>query len=81
MPSYSRRDFIVNASTGAALAALSTDLLAAETPATTPTSPAPATDPIQKASITPAFTSVHEPKPLPFNPGKLDGISEKLISA
>jgi Fe-Mn family superoxide dismutase len=81
MPSYSRRDFIVNASTGAALAALSTDLLAAETPATTPTSPAPATDPIQKASITPAFTSVHEPKPLPFNPGKLDGISEKLINS
>jgi len=29
--------------------------------------------------LTSSFTTVHEPKPLPFNPAKLDGISEKLI--
>jgi superoxide dismutase, Fe-Mn family len=27
----------------------------------------------------PAFTTIHEAKPLPFEPSKLDGLSEKLI--
>jgi superoxide dismutase len=30
-------------------------------------------------SILAAFTSLHERKPLPFDPTKLDGLSEKLI--
>ena len=71
MPPYTRRDFIATASAGAALAAFATDTLAADTP---PESPV-------KASITPAFTTIHEPKPLPFNPAKLDGLSEKLINS
>ena len=71
MPPYTRRNFLVNASAGAALATFATDLLAAE--------PIPETPVI--ASIIPAFTTLHEPKPLPFNPAKLDGLSEKLISS
>jgi len=31
--------------------------------------------------LTSAFTTLHEPKPLPFSPAKLDGLSEKLISS
>ncbi len=86
MSSYSRRDFITNASVSvAALAALSKDALAAET-APTEAKPAdsstPATTiPLAKAAITPSFNNIHEPKALPFNPAKLDGISEKLITS
>lgn len=29
--------------------------------------------------VTPAFRGRHQPKPLPFDPGKLNGISERLI--
>ncbi|MDD2724376.1 MAG: Fe-Mn family superoxide dismutase [Methylovulum sp.] len=65
---YSRRDFLANAS-GAALVALASDSLAAEA---TPETPA-------TTALASAFTTAHEPKPLPFNPAKLDGISEKLI--
>src|SRR3954467_4354661 len=32
-----------------------------------------------QASPTPAFAGKHQPKPLPFDPTKLNGISEKLI--
>ena len=71
MPPYTRRDFIATATAGGALAAFATDTLAAEAPPEAPV----------KASIPPAFTTLHEPKPLPFNPAKLDGLSEKLISS
>ncbi|MFZ2452713.1 MAG: Fe-Mn family superoxide dismutase [Methylovulum miyakonense] len=66
---YTRRDFLANASAGVALAAFSLDSQAAEPLAETP----------PKLSLTSSFTTVHEPKPLPFSPAKLDGISEKLI--
>jgi hypothetical protein len=62
MPPYTRRDFIAIASAGAALAAFATDTFAAEA---TPEAPV-------KASTPPAFTTLHEQKPLPFNPAKLD---------
>jgi Fe-Mn family superoxide dismutase len=71
MPPYTRRDFLATATTGAALAAFTTDILAAE--------PVPLT--AATASITSAFTTLQEAKPLPFNPAKLDGISEKLITS
>ena len=81
MPTYSRRDFIFNASTSAALAALSSNLLAADdkTDSATPSK----TENVQpaRASIIPSYNTIHEPKPLPFNPSKLDGISEKLINS
>lgn len=66
---YTRRDFLVNASAGAALAAFALDSHALEATAETPAT----------FSLNASFTTVHEPKPLPFNPAKLDGISEKLI--
>ena len=62
MPLYTRRDFIATASAGAALAAFETDTFADEA---TPEAPV-------KASIPPAFTTLHEPKPLAFNSAKLD---------
>ncbi|MDO9103716.1 MAG: Fe-Mn family superoxide dismutase [Methylovulum sp.] len=63
---YTRREFLVNASAGAALVALASDSLAVE-----PTPAIPA--------LSSALTTLQTPKPLPFNPAKLDGISEKLI--
>ncbi len=71
MPSnpYSRRDFLANASAGAALVAFSLDSHAVE----------PTVENLPKFALSPSFTIAHEPKPLPFNPTKLDGISEKLI--
>jgi len=69
MPPYTRREFLVNASAGAALAAFALDANAAE----------PTSEPSSTIKLTSSFTTVHEPKPLPFNPAKLDGISEKLI--
>jgi Fe-Mn family superoxide dismutase len=33
----------------------------------------------QTAPAVPAFRGQHQPKPLPFNPAKLNGLSEKLI--
>ena len=32
-------------------------------------------------SIMPAFAGIHKPKPLRFNPAKLDGLSERLIQS
>lgn len=66
---YSRRDFLATATAGAMLAALSPETLA------TP----PAAEPAPSAPIPTAFAPGHEPKPLPFDPAKLDGISERLI--
>lgn len=31
------------------------------------------------SAVPPAFAGAHEPKPLPFDPAKLDGLSERLI--
>jgi Fe-Mn family superoxide dismutase len=66
---YSRRDFLATATAGAMLAALSPEALAAP----------PSAEPAPTAPIPTAFAPGHEPKPLPFDPAKLDGISEKLI--
>lgn len=66
-----RREFLVHtAAAGAALAAFAPDSRAA--PAATADSPTTLT-------LSSSFAASHEPKPLPFNPAKLDGISEKLI--
>ncbi|MDD5460045.1 MAG: Fe-Mn family superoxide dismutase [Methylococcales bacterium] len=68
---YTRRDFLVTASAGAALATFSNNVFAAGTSSETSV----------PALISSSFTATHEPKPLPFNPAKLDGLSEKLISS
>lgn len=36
-----------------------------------------AADRVQTSNL--AFTGKHQPKPLPFNPAKLAGISEKVV--
>lgn len=59
-----RRNFLVDAALISGGVLLTQSTLAADAADAQPTSPAP-------------FT--YEPKPLPFNPGKLKGISEKLI--
>jgi Fe-Mn family superoxide dismutase len=64
---YTRRDFLARTSAGATLLAVSLDSLA-ETGGT-------ASD----LSLASSFTTGHDVKPLPFNPAKLTGISEKLI--
>lgn len=64
---YNRRDFLAAASAGAALA-----LLSPETLATAKAEP-------EATPFPSAFAPLHQPKPLPFDPAKLDGISEKLI--
>lgn len=67
---HTRRDFLAvasAASAGAALAFLAPETRAADKPAFEPV-------PFQSA-----FVPLHQPKPLPFDPAKLDGISEKLI--
>ncbi len=63
---YTRRDFLATATAGAALASLSSNSLAE-------------TEPDLNTSLSSAFNTVQEIKPLPFDPAKLDGISEKLI--
>ena len=68
MTSYTRRDFLVYASAGVA-ASLAPSLLPASTASETfVTQLAPS-----------AFVAIHELKPLPFDPAKLDGLSERLI--
>lgn len=64
---YNRRDFLAAASAGAALAILSPEALAAGKSES------------EAAPFPSAFAPLHQPKPLPFDPAKLDGISEKLI--
>lgn len=69
MSSQTRRDFLVSASSVVALAALGSEAQAADlAPAAGFATPIPA-----------AFAASHEVKALPFDPAKLDGISEKLI--
>jgi Fe-Mn family superoxide dismutase len=68
MTQYTRREFLVNASAGVA-ASLAPCLLPAST-----TSETSVTQPVRSA-----FATTHELKPLPFDPAKLDGLSERLI--
>ena len=68
---YNRRDFLAAASAGATLALLTSDVLAAKSDSNA----APPT------AFPSAFAAIHQPKPLPFDPAKLDGISEKLIKS
>jgi len=63
---YTRRDFLATAAAGAALASLSSNSHAEDGPDI-------------NTNLSSAFGTVQEIKPLPFDPAKLDGISEKLI--
>lgn len=63
---YTRREFLATATVGAALATLSSSSLAE-------------TGPGIDTTLSSAFSALQEIKPLPFDPAKLDGISEKLI--
>lgn len=64
---YNRRDFLATASAGAVLAVLAPEADAAGTPEH------------EAVPFQSAFVPLHQPRPLPFDPTKLDGISEKLI--
>ncbi|MBS3963948.1 MAG: superoxide dismutase [Methylomonas sp.] len=64
-----RREFLLATSAGIAAATLTPDAFSAPpSPKTALTQPLPS-----------AFAAIHELKPLPFDPAKLDGLSEKLI--
>ncbi len=67
MQSISRREAIETITLGGAALSLST--LIAEAQTTAP------------ASAIKAFAGQHQPKPLPFDPAKLNGLSEKLIKS
>lgn len=72
MNDSSRREFLITASGGSAgllLAGMTTDA------ASTEASPAA----VSVRSDFAAFAPVHEPKPLSFDPAKMNGFSEKLI--
>ena len=64
-----RRDFITTATAGLSVALLSTELNAAEF----------LEDDQTPTTFSSAFASHLEPKPLPFDPTKLNGLSEKLL--
>ena len=64
-----RREFLLGASAGLAAATLPPEVFSA------PQKPEPTMTP----AIPSAFAATHELKPLPFDPAKLDGLSEKLI--
>ena len=70
MTESTRRDFIKNASTLTAGAALASSVVSAA-PADTTTQSRPA--------VVPVFAPTHAPKPLAFDPTKLAGLSEKLV--
>jgi superoxide dismutase, Fe-Mn family len=67
-----RREFLTTAVTGAATLLIADTALAQ----TTTKEAAMTTD-----SIAPAFIGGHQPKPLPFDPGKLKGLSRALIES
>jgi superoxide dismutase, Fe-Mn family len=67
-PPYTRREFLATAAT---LAALNPQTLFAES----------AKETTMPQTISSAFAANHELKPLPFDPAKLDGLSEKLITS
>ncbi len=65
-----RRDFLATATTGIALAAMSESVRANEY-----------LEDDKPATLTSAFAANYELKPLPFDPAKLNGLSEKLIKS
>ncbi len=67
-PSMSRRELLAGTAVLAAGVGLTRAVAAAESPA----ADAPAT-------VAKAYLGRHEPQPLPFDPAKLDGLSQKLI--
>jgi Fe-Mn family superoxide dismutase len=70
----SRRDFlaaVAAAAAGTALAGMSTRPATADTDTSEGVPPVP--------TPVPAFAPVHQPRPLSFDPARLDGLSEKLI--
>ncbi len=69
MRNSSRRHFLQTASVATAGALLVETAQAADKPETVAGAPAPV----------PAFAPAHQLKPVPFDPAKLDGLSEKLI--
>lgn len=68
-PPYTRREFLATAAAGVSLAALNPQTLSAN----------PAPELTMTQTLPAAFAASHELKPLPFDPAKLDGFSEKLI--
>lgn len=68
MQELTRREFLV-ASAGATLALLDSENLYANPKQVSP----------MKSTHASAFAAIHEIQPLPFDPAKLDGLSEKLI--
>lgn len=76
MKDISRRDAIVKMAAGGAGLALM-NLLSAEAVAANVEGQAP-TSAVQAQGAR-AFRGQHQPRPLPFDPSKLKGLSEKLI--
>lgn len=70
MPEITRREFLTVTTSTVALAALASETSAAESLSEVNT---------MSSSVASAFAANHEIKPLPFDPAKLDGMSEKLI--
>lgn len=66
-----RREFIATSTAGVALTVMSTKAISAN----------PAQETTMTQTLAAAFAASHEPKPLPFDPAKLDGLSEKLIKS
>jgi Fe-Mn family superoxide dismutase len=66
----SRREFLAVSAAGAAWAALSSEAVSAKPKPESKAMPPP---------IPSAFAPSHQPKPLPFDPAQLDGLSEKLL--
>ncbi|MCI0653854.1 MAG: Fe-Mn family superoxide dismutase [Methylococcaceae bacterium] len=69
MSEITRREFLATATAGVTLAALNP-----KTPSANPSQETTMTQ-----TLAPAFAASHELKPLPFDPAKLDSLSEKLI--
>jgi Fe-Mn family superoxide dismutase len=69
MTDVTRREFLATASAGATLAMLSPETLPAKI----------TEEPAITAPLPSAFAANHELKPLPFDPSKLDGLSERLV--
>lgn len=47
----------------------------------TASGPSSAAAPTERSPLSPAFAGTHQPKPLRFDPAKLDGLSERLIKS
>ncbi|PPD17577.1 MAG: superoxide dismutase [Methylobacter sp.] len=70
-PPYTRREFLTTTAVGVTVAALNPEAVLADTAKETTASPNPPG----------ALAANHEFKPLPFDPAKLDGLSETLIKS